>query len=147
VTVDLDGNPRIVDDPGRHDTGIGTQPLIDIGCYEFQGDSTGITYLFVEPDVLKVGQNAVFTTLNANPNGWIYLVYSVYGPGSTYVPILNVTIDLEQPKRTGVTRATDAGGNIQGLLMVPPSAGDRDIWFQGAQRHNKTNVVATSVVY
>ncbi|MCA9271440.1 MAG: hypothetical protein KDA31_00185 [Phycisphaerales bacterium] len=37
LTVDLDGNPRFVDDPDTADTGNGTAPIIDIGAYEYQG--------------------------------------------------------------------------------------------------------------
>ncbi len=34
ITTDLDGNPRFVDDPATPDTGNGTAPIVDIGCYE-----------------------------------------------------------------------------------------------------------------
>lgn len=33
-TVDLDGTPRFQDDPTMPDTGSGTPPLVDMGCYE-----------------------------------------------------------------------------------------------------------------
>jgi len=36
ITADLDGNPRFVDDPDTEDTGVGTPPIVDMGCYEFQ---------------------------------------------------------------------------------------------------------------
>jgi hypothetical protein len=36
VTLDLDLNPRFVDDPATSDTGVGTPPLVDRGAYEFQ---------------------------------------------------------------------------------------------------------------
>ncbi len=36
VTVDLDGNPRFVDDPATVDTGKGTPPIVDMGAYEFR---------------------------------------------------------------------------------------------------------------
>jgi hypothetical protein len=36
VTIDLDGNPRFIDDPATADTGIGTPPIVDMGAYEFQ---------------------------------------------------------------------------------------------------------------
>ena len=39
TTVDLDGNPRFVDDPDTPDTGNGTPPIVDMGPYEFQADS------------------------------------------------------------------------------------------------------------
>ena len=34
--IDLDGNPRFVDDPATKDTGNGTPPIVDMGAYEFQ---------------------------------------------------------------------------------------------------------------
>lgn len=39
VTIDLDGNPRYVDDTGVADTGLGTPPLADMGAYERQVSS------------------------------------------------------------------------------------------------------------
>ena len=36
VTLDLDLNPRKVDDPNTTDTGLGTPPLVDRGAYELQ---------------------------------------------------------------------------------------------------------------
>src|SRR5262249_15549702 len=35
--TDLAGNPRFQDDPGTPDAGVGTAPIVDRGCYEFQG--------------------------------------------------------------------------------------------------------------
>ena len=34
ITVDLDGNPRVADDPFVPDTGLGSAPIVDIGAYE-----------------------------------------------------------------------------------------------------------------
>jgi len=39
IPFDLDGNPRFVDDPGMPDCGNGTPPLVDMGAYEFQGET------------------------------------------------------------------------------------------------------------
>ncbi|MCK4871421.1 MAG: right-handed parallel beta-helix repeat-containing protein [Phycisphaerales bacterium] len=39
ITTDLDGNPRFHDDPGMDDTGNGDPPIVDMGAYEFQGES------------------------------------------------------------------------------------------------------------
>jgi len=36
ITMDLDGNPRFVDDPATPDTGNGLAPIVDMGAYEFQ---------------------------------------------------------------------------------------------------------------
>jgi hypothetical protein len=37
ITIDLDGNPRFVDDPDTVDAGYGDPPIVDMGAYEFQG--------------------------------------------------------------------------------------------------------------
>ncbi|MCH9032883.1 MAG: hypothetical protein IID42_00080 [Planctomycetes bacterium] len=46
--LDLNGDPRFVDDPATDDTGNGTAPLVDMGSYEYQtsgpsceGDANG----------------------------------------------------------------------------------------------------------
>ncbi|MFQ5807169.1 MAG: hypothetical protein ACE5I3_12040, partial [Phycisphaerae bacterium] len=39
IPFDLDGNPRFVDDPGMPDSGNGTPPIVDMGAYEFQGET------------------------------------------------------------------------------------------------------------
>jgi len=36
TTTDLDGQPRLADDPAVPDTGAGTAPIVDIGAYEVQ---------------------------------------------------------------------------------------------------------------
>lgn len=36
IPVDLDGNPRFVDDPNTDDTGFGDPPIVDMGPYELQ---------------------------------------------------------------------------------------------------------------
>ncbi len=36
LPFDLDGNPRLVDDPDTKDTGFGDPPIVDMGAYEFQ---------------------------------------------------------------------------------------------------------------
>lgn len=40
ITTDLDGMPRLIDDPATLDTGSGTAPLVDMGAYEYQPPST-----------------------------------------------------------------------------------------------------------
>ncbi|MCP4248275.1 MAG: hypothetical protein GY778_14610 [bacterium] len=38
VTTDLDGNPRMMDDPNTPDGGNGTPPIVDMGAYEYWPD-------------------------------------------------------------------------------------------------------------
>jgi hypothetical protein len=37
IPIDLEGNPRFVDDVDTLDTGLGDPPIVDMGAYEFQG--------------------------------------------------------------------------------------------------------------
>ena len=39
ITIDLDGNPRFIEDPKTPDTGLAPCPIVDIGAYEFQDGS------------------------------------------------------------------------------------------------------------
>jgi predicted outer membrane repeat protein len=39
LLLDLAGNPRLVDDPGTVDTGIGPTPIVDMGAYELQPEA------------------------------------------------------------------------------------------------------------
>jgi hypothetical protein len=35
LPIDIDGDPRFIDDPATADTGNGTAPIVDMGAYEF----------------------------------------------------------------------------------------------------------------
>jgi len=39
IPYDLEGNPRFVDDLGMPDCGFGTPPVVDMGAYEFPGET------------------------------------------------------------------------------------------------------------
>ena len=43
--LDLDGNPRFADDLGTSDTGCGVPVVVDMGTYEFEGNSVNPVYL------------------------------------------------------------------------------------------------------
>ena len=40
IALDLDGAPRLADDPATSDTGVGGPPVVDMGAYEFAGPQT-----------------------------------------------------------------------------------------------------------
>jgi hypothetical protein len=40
ITTDLDGHPRLVDDPFTDDTGLGDCLIVDMGAYEYQDGPT-----------------------------------------------------------------------------------------------------------
>ena len=66
-------------------------------------------------------------------------------PGSTYVPFLNVTIDLAHPKRAGNPKTTNGSGFVVWHLPIPQAGSGHDVWFQAVQTENKTNVVSTRI--
>jgi len=120
------------------------------------GDSAGSAYVFdlappscpeltISPEPLIAGQDGTFTAINMTPSENAYLVYSLAGFGSTFVPQLNIPLDLRQPKQAGNTQAADGSGFVEWVLPIPGAAVGRNLWLQAAQYELKTNVVATSV--
>ncbi len=101
--------------------------------------------LAVSPDPLQAGQSATFNITNGQPFTNTYLVYSLAGPGSVWVPMLNVTIDLASPKKAfGPTQTTGTGAVSWGAA-IPGGAAGLSVWLQGVQYGQTTNVVATTV--
>ena len=86
------------------------------------------------------GADAIFSISNATPNRNQYIVYSLRGLGSTFVPQLNVTLDLAQPQLLTSGRA-DANGMFQTSVHVPQAASGRTVWFQGAEANRTTSTV------
>lgn len=101
--------------------------------------------LEVSPDPLVSNANATFTVSYGDPNTLTYLGYSLTGPGSFYVPMLDVTMDIANPVQGGSAITTDGSGNGSWNLFVPSNAAGRNIWLQAVQYQNKTDVVSTSV--
>lgn len=119
------------------------------------GDSNTATITLVYDDcnlgrpqlavgALVGGQNGRFDVTCAYPNETTYLVYSLNGPGSTYVPQLNVTLGLRNPVQAGNSRRTDAGGSVSWILPIP-NVNPRTVWFQAAQRAATSEVVETAI--
>ncbi len=100
--------------------------------------------LAVSPDPLQGGSSASFDITGGDPNTATYLVHSLAGLGSTYVPQLNVTLDLANPSLTTSPADTDQYGAVTWNLNVPNVSGI-NVWFQVLQYENATNVVATSI--
>ncbi len=96
-------------------------------------------------DPLTGGQPGSFHVTGATPNAATYLVYSLAGTGSTFVPPLNVTLDLAQPRQAGGVKQTDGSGTCNWTLPIPMGGSGRNVWFQACQFENKTNVVATRI--
>ncbi len=101
--------------------------------------------LSVAPDPLQSGQSATFTVTGGQPLSATFLVYSLVGPGSFYVPPpFDVTLGLDSPELLAATFSDDQGDAFWNL-SVPPGTAGLDVWFQAAQFGRVTNVVATSI--
>jgi len=85
-----------------------------------------------------------FTVSNATPNANQYLIYSLAGYGSTYVPQLDVTLGLSNPK-LGASGTADGNGDLTWSLFVPGRASGQTIWFQDAEYGRVSNVVESDV--
>lgn len=90
------------------------------------------------------GQAGYFLVTGATPNTKQYLVYSLHGTGNTYVPQLDVTLDLLKPALAD-SGNSDTNGEILWSLPVPKAASGRTVWFQACEFQNKTNYVAEFV--
>lgn len=90
---------------------------------------------------LTAGQQGEFQITGAQPNTQTYLAYSLRGLGATFVPPLQVTLDLAQPVQAGSPKRADAGGNVTWRLPIPPNAQGRSVWFQSLQFGQKSNVI------
>ncbi len=90
------------------------------------------------------GGNATFTISGATPNRPQYIVYSLRGPGSTFVPQLNVTLDLASPSLLTSGRS-NADGVFETSVHVPQAATGRTVWFQGAETGRTTAVIRGTV--
>jgi len=91
------------------------------------------------------GQYGSLQAINLEPLTPTFLAYSVLGSASTFIPPINVTLGLKQPKQVGPTMMTDGVGSVGWGSTIPPSMSGINIWFQAAQYNQVTNVVATSI--
>lgn len=118
------------------EAGIDAFEVIRISC-----DGGGGNDLTLNIGPLVGGQNGQFDVTDGRPNELTYLVYSLAGLGNTYVPALDVTLDLRNPKLATDATATDANGDVSWTLPVPPAASGRTVWFQAAQFQDTSNTV------
>jgi len=125
---------------------------IIVGAYH--GDDNGSAYVFdltqcptlvVSPDPLIAGEYGQFTAMNLEPDTETYLAYSLRGLGSTYVPPLNITLDLGQPVQADNSATSDNDGIATWMIHIPQAGVGRDVWFQACQYELVTNVVATNI--
>jgi len=116
--------------------------------YDTQAPSPPMT-LSVSPDPLLPGQIGTFKVSNAGLFSNVWLAYSLKGTGSTFIPSLNVTLDLRAPKQGAGPTKPNLLGYLTWELPIPMSVSGRNVWFQAVQegflQGRVSNVVATSI--
>ncbi len=86
------------------------------------------------------GVNADAEVFRATPGATVAFIYSTRGLGSTYIPQLDVTIDLNSPVLAGV-RTADQDGYALLRKRVPANTQGVRVWMQAAEFQRKSNVV------
>lgn len=98
----------------------------------------------LDTNTLYRGKMAYLRMARCTPGKTVYYVYSLTGEGSTYVPSLNVTFDLANPKLAG---SAVAGADGIALLSdkVPGLNHIRSIWLQAAEHSRVSNMLPTQL--
>ncbi|MCZ6652153.1 MAG: right-handed parallel beta-helix repeat-containing protein [Planctomycetota bacterium] len=124
VTIDLDGNPRFVDDAGISDTGFGDPPVIDMGAYERQTDSpAGIINVPADYATIQAAIDAIC-------GGEV-----VVAPG-TYFESINfngkaITVRSTDPTDPDVVARTIINGGASGSVVTCASGEGPDTQLSG----------------
>ena len=137
--VAISGKIAVIGTPLDDDNGHNSGSAF---AYE-QQITNGLT---VVPDPLIARQNGTFSVIQALSHQNTWLLYSLKGLEQTFIPQLNVTIDLNEPKLAAGPNKTDANGNLQWILPVPKVGSPVNVWFQAIQHVNATKFVATQVI-
>ncbi len=85
------------------------------------------------------GVNGDAEVFRATPGSHVVFVYSVRGSGSTYVPQLDVTLDLAQPRQAGI-RTADQDGHALLRTRIPPNTVGVRVFMQAMEYQRKSNV-------
>ena len=85
------------------------------------------------------GVTADAEVFRATPGSTVAFIYSVQGLGNTYIPQLDVTIDLAAPRLAG-TRTADLDGYALLRKRVPPGTQGVHVWMQAAEFQRTSNV-------
>ncbi len=95
----------------------------------------GSMLLMIDPMI--AGQDATFQIINATDGELAYFVYSLSGTGQTFVPALDVTLGLSNPKLAG--SAMPVVGVATLIVPIPGGAAGTPVWLQGAQFQRTTD--------
>ncbi len=93
---------------------------------------------------LVSGVRGTLDVTGATPDGQVVFLYSLRGLGGTYIPQLDVTVDLDTPVLAGV-RTADANGAASLSKLIPGGTAGRTVWLQAAEFQRTSNVVQTVI--
>lgn len=102
------------------------------------------TRLLLESTSLARGQRTTLRAHRGTPGRTTYFVYTFTGYGSTPVPPLNITLNLDHPVLIGSTTA-DQEGVATLSRTIPNNAPVRAILLQAAQQGKRSNVVERTI--
>lgn len=100
--------------------------------------------LSADPNPLIAGQNVTVTLTGATPFTNVAGGFSFAGLGNTYLPFLDVSVDLRHPRLGGIEPA-DENGTVTWTLYVPPIMAGRALWLQSAEWQRKSHVIVTNI--
>ena len=86
------------------------------------------------------GVTADAEVFRATPGSNVAFIYSIQGLGNTFIPQLDVTIDLTAPRLAG-TRTADQDGHALLRKRIPPGTQGVHVWMQAAEFQRTSNVV------
>ncbi len=104
-------------------------------------------WFYSSPRNLRSGQPATVKLVNGTPDSSAWLLSSFDGLGEgTYIPQLDVTVDLVNPRIALGPGTTDAFGYIEHTAIVPPVSQVQTIWLQAVQPGVVSNYVESVVI-
>jgi hypothetical protein len=101
--------------------------------------------LFLTAPTLTSGSTATMLVSGATPGQNVYFVYSVVGLGSTFVPALNIGLDLASPNLAGLAMANGAG-DASLPSVIPNGATGLTVFIQAVQFQRKSGVELRTVL-
>lgn len=96
------------------------------------------------PGAVVAGSNADFNVSNATPSAPTFLAYGL-SLGSTPVPPLGITLDLNGAEQLGTTVIADGSGNAGWTIPVPPIASGVTAYLQACQSGRTSNVLTVNI--
>ena len=93
---------------------------------------------------IVAGVRCQVEAFRCTPGASVAFLYSTAGLGSTFIPQLNVTVDLDSPHLIGVDTA-DGTGYATLIQHVPNAAQGRHLWMQAAEQGRTSNVIERDV--